>query len=266
MLRGGGPLHPTHVGEPGHADLAGAPGLGGGPFDHVVAIGCVVNGGIPLAFGFAASAQIDHDHRIAIARIERHIVDHEGARFVIRRAFDDRGKRSVLSSGQIDIGGKLDAVAHGNAGFEGHPGIGRLPGEVRQRIAHAGSASVPRSNLTSVCTSMVAARRREFITVSNCRRGATRSAGKMARCCSVEAGEQANVASMSKLEGFVLEQMQAWDVPGVAIGIFDGDDVEFAGFGITQHRNRSAGGSGDIVSDRFDQQDLHRHAGDDAGR
>jgi len=38
---------------------------------------------------------------------------------------------------------------------------------------------------------------------------------------------------MSKLEGFVHEQMQKWKVPGVAIGIFDGDDVELAGFGIT---------------------------------
>ncbi len=41
------------------------------------------------------------------------------------------------------------------------------------------------------------------------------------------------MTSMSKLEGFVHEQMQKWKVPGVAIGIFDGDDVEFAGFGIT---------------------------------
>ena len=49
----------------------------------------------------------------------------------------------------------------------------------------------------------------------------------------VEAREQASVASMSKLEGFVLEQMQEWLVPGVAVGIFDEDDVEFAGFGIT---------------------------------
>jgi CubicO group peptidase (beta-lactamase class C family) len=47
-----------------------------------------------------------------------------------------------------------------------------------------------------------------------------------------EQGEQANVASMSKLENFVHEQMQTWKVPGVAVGIFDGDDVEFAGFGI----------------------------------
>lgn len=29
------------------------------------------------------------------------------------------------------------------------------------------------------------------------------------------------------------EQMERWQVPGVSIGIFDGDDVEFAGFGIT---------------------------------
>ena len=41
------------------------------------------------------------------------------------------------------------------------------------------------------------------------------------------------MASMSKLEGFVHKQMEQWDVPGVAIGIFDRDDVEFAGFGIT---------------------------------
>lgn len=40
------------------------------------------------------------------------------------------------------------------------------------------------------------------------------------------------MASMSKLEGFVHEQMERWKVPGVSIGIFDGDDVEFAGFGI----------------------------------
>ncbi len=38
---------------------------------------------------------------------------------------------------------------------------------------------------------------------------------------------------MSKLEGFVHEQMETWTVPGVAVGIFDGEEVEFAGFGIT---------------------------------
>src|SRR5687768_11595123 len=38
---------------------------------------------------------------------------------------------------------------------------------------------------------------------------------------------------MAKLEPLVLEQMETWNVPGVAIGIYDGDDVEFAGFGIT---------------------------------
>ena len=41
------------------------------------------------------------------------------------------------------------------------------------------------------------------------------------------------MGSMAKLEPFVLEQMVKWNVPGVAIGIYDGDDVEFAGFGIT---------------------------------
>ena len=41
------------------------------------------------------------------------------------------------------------------------------------------------------------------------------------------------MGSMAKLEPFVLEQMETWNVPGVAIGIYDGDDVEFAGFGIT---------------------------------
>ncbi len=41
------------------------------------------------------------------------------------------------------------------------------------------------------------------------------------------------MGSMAQLEPFVLEQMELWNVPGVAIGIYDGDDVEFAGFGIT---------------------------------
>ena len=38
---------------------------------------------------------------------------------------------------------------------------------------------------------------------------------------------------MAKLEPVVRAQMEQWNVPGVAIGIFDGDDIEFAGFGIT---------------------------------
>jgi CubicO group peptidase (beta-lactamase class C family) len=37
---------------------------------------------------------------------------------------------------------------------------------------------------------------------------------------------------MAKLEPFVLEQMEKWNVPGVAIGVYDGDDVEFHAFGI----------------------------------
>jgi CubicO group peptidase (beta-lactamase class C family) len=37
---------------------------------------------------------------------------------------------------------------------------------------------------------------------------------------------------MAKLEPLVLELMEQWNVPGVAIGIYDGDDVEFSGFGI----------------------------------
>ncbi|MCA9861245.1 MAG: beta-lactamase family protein, partial [Thermomicrobiales bacterium] len=41
------------------------------------------------------------------------------------------------------------------------------------------------------------------------------------------------MASMARLEPFVLQQMQTWQVPGVSVGIFDGDDIEFAGFGIT---------------------------------
>lgn len=38
---------------------------------------------------------------------------------------------------------------------------------------------------------------------------------------------------MTELEPLVLEQMEKWNVPGVTVGIYDGDDVEFAGFGIT---------------------------------
>ena len=41
------------------------------------------------------------------------------------------------------------------------------------------------------------------------------------------------MGSMAQLEPFVLDLMEQWNVPGVAIGIYDGDDVEFAGFGIT---------------------------------
>lgn len=49
----------------------------------------------------------------------------------------------------------------------------------------------------------------------------------------MDEGERTIVGSMSRLEEFVHEQMDRWQVPGVSIGIFDGDDVEFAGFGIT---------------------------------
>jgi len=55
----------------------------------------------------------------------------------------------------------------------------------------------------------------------------------MADDISVGVGEYTIVGSMSKLEGFIHEQMETWQVPGVAVGIFDGGDVEFAGFGIT---------------------------------
>lgn len=41
------------------------------------------------------------------------------------------------------------------------------------------------------------------------------------------------MGSIAELEAFIHEQMDKWHVPGVAVGIFDGDDVEFAGFGIT---------------------------------
>ncbi len=49
----------------------------------------------------------------------------------------------------------------------------------------------------------------------------------------MEDEEYSGVGSVSKLEGFVHEQREVWKVPGVAIGIFDNGDVEFAGFGIT---------------------------------
>lgn len=54
----------------------------------------------------------------------------------------------------------------------------------------------------------------------------------MAPAIEAEARELKTLTLMSRLEGFVHEQMQQWQVPGVAIGIFDRDDVEFAGFGI----------------------------------
>jgi len=49
----------------------------------------------------------------------------------------------------------------------------------------------------------------------------------------MEDEERSGMGSMSKLEGFVHEQMEVWKVPGVAVGIFDRGDVEFAGFGMT---------------------------------
>lgn len=47
-----------------------------------------------------------------------------------------------------------------------------------------------------------------------------------------EIWKDTDVGSMATLEPFVLEQMVKWNVPGVAIGIYDGDNVEFHGFGI----------------------------------
>jgi CubicO group peptidase (beta-lactamase class C family) len=72
----------------------------------------------------------------------------------------------------------------------------------------------------------------EFITGSMLAGGAILRAGRMADGFAMEAGAQAIVASIPKLEPFILQQMEQWSVPGVSVGIFDGDDVEFAGFGI----------------------------------
>ena len=74
------------------------------------------------------------------------------------------------------------------------------------------------------------------------------------------------MGSMAKLEPFVLEQMAKWNVPGVAIGIYDGDDVEFAGFGITNIETGLPRRAGDALPGRIDQQGVHCHIGDDAGR
>jgi hypothetical protein len=131
-LRAGGLiLAPAEVGIADHADIAVAPRLRRDPLDEIVAVGALLLvEPLPLAFGEAAAAALcDHVH-VALGDVERGRARLDGvapvrrlALVVVRvgRARQQRRIAAVLLR-RVDIGGKANAVAHGDADvlFEPH--------------------------------------------------------------------------------------------------------------------------------------------------
>ena len=146
-LRRRGPLHPAHVAEPGRADLAVAPRLGGGPLDDVVGVGRVVDEREPLALRLAPAARVGGHERVAVGLVEHGLVaDQRLAVFAVRRDRDDGRHRLLLGARrQVDVGGQFDPVAHRDADLEAPPGAefrGSLdPGPERCGFARCGHGS-----------------------------------------------------------------------------------------------------------------------------
>ena len=119
---GGLPLDDAAIGAADHADLAVAPGLPGDPIDGVVAVVLLLPERIEHAFGFVTPADVLGHHGVAAVHeglIERCDI---GA-LAVRGALKDGGK--MLAAGrEKDIGGKADAVAHGNVNAQALHGGG----------------------------------------------------------------------------------------------------------------------------------------------
>ena len=104
------PLDPARITAAVGRDGSRAPFLGGGPLDHVEAVGAVIAVGLELTVRIASPAHIDPDRDVAGPR-ER---VGAGARAFIStavwRAHHDRGRRTV--GGQHEIRRERDPIAH----------------------------------------------------------------------------------------------------------------------------------------------------------
>ena len=107
----GPPLDPSEVGCADHANLARGPGLGGGPFDRVVAVLGLVDERFPLSRRRKPPATVLYDVDVAPSREEAplqlvHLLLVGGAHE------NDRIRAGLL--GSIQIGLQPQAVAHRN--------------------------------------------------------------------------------------------------------------------------------------------------------
>src|SRR5687768_5160078 len=110
------PLRGAGVGAAGHAHGAAGPGLGGCPFDGVVAVAALVHEGAKLSARLVAPADILADHRDAgldgAERVERSRW-YERHALVVGDATDDYWHPCVRV-GSVHVGSQHGAVTHWN--------------------------------------------------------------------------------------------------------------------------------------------------------
>ena len=106
----------THVGGAVDADLAVAPGLGGGPLDGVVAVLSLVAVEGHDALGLEAAPAVLDDDGVAVLGsddgVDHLASDVLGDGLVVGVAVDEDGILLVVV-GAVDVGGEPDAIAHG---------------------------------------------------------------------------------------------------------------------------------------------------------
>ena len=109
-LRRPGPLHPTHVAEPGGPDVAVAPRLDGHPLDDIAGVLGVVGKCDPFTLGLTPPPDVDGDEHIAIVLVKRRVIRHEGDVVLpVRRQFYDGGyavRRQVRR--EVNVGRQLE--------------------------------------------------------------------------------------------------------------------------------------------------------------
>ena len=126
LLTGGEPLHPGEQRLAQHADLAGAPVLGGDPLDHVVEVGLLLlapEGPLPLR-RVAGAARVGVHEDVAAADEVLDVVDLDAVEDGQRRDHVDhvllvrvggvQRRERALGVRPVDVGGDHHPVAHGD--------------------------------------------------------------------------------------------------------------------------------------------------------
>ena len=109
-MQGREPLDPARITAAVGRDRSRAPFLGGGPLDHVEAVGAVIAVGLELTVGIASAADIDPDRDVAGPRERVGACARAFISTAVWRAHHDRGRRTV--GGQHEIRRERDPIAH----------------------------------------------------------------------------------------------------------------------------------------------------------
>ena len=121
-------LGEAEVGGAEGADVAVAPVLAADPLLGVVAVVGLADVGLPHAVGVVASAAVLHDDGVAVFEEASGPLDEVGVLVVVDGP-EQEGREGASLGGLVDVGGELDAVAHGDSDVEadawgGHGGTG----------------------------------------------------------------------------------------------------------------------------------------------